>query len=1084
MAFEADRVVVELIAKVDGFDAPVKQSATSFDASMAKISAAATKAEATVSATANKSAAAIQRESAQVSQYARMLGGQLNDVGALLTNPSKSPFIVPAKQAPATSGAIKLVGGAASIMGGIMGGIALSGAIALVGGLVNLISKGKDTEDQVNDLVQKLKEHAEQTRLSEQADAIWSRTLEGLSDRVRRVNEELGKRLQVQSQVDDLTLRQSQSDQRRLQEELTREQARLADLQARLASAPKGGVGLGQGGQTVGVDTAAIANQIEQSKERIEGLQRDLGNAVSGVTQGLIIQGERQGKAMADLSEKARLWAEMQSGILRDLQRDNPTLTLSASQLSAAFETLKKAMSDAAGQGVGIDAAIHKSDELNQQLHLGRTSVANYTTEIRKLAKALEDQAEAAKNAKKETEASAIAAFKRNVIGAEGTGKNPMSSAQGFGGFIAGTWLKEFDKIFPQFRNLSESAKLALRDNKQVADAIIDSYARENAAFLKGFGATVTTANLYLAHVLGAAGAKRVLQAAPNTPVSQVIDRRALAANSFLQKAGTAGGVRTEIARRIGDSSPEQGQALASIDAANEALARQAEAELQRRQAFENELANLQGKELDARQALVTSAQAIEELERLAIQVVRDKYDNNLANLVETGKLHQEEADELKKINDETAKLRLDLVDRRARQRQFAEQEAIFRRASEFQQGVGSAEEDLLHSREQLAQSSRERHELERRLIDLQFQEERLRNQYIIDWAARVQANKDASEAEKADAALAAELAKSRQATADERQSNAQTGNDRSNASPLHAYFDDIQGQAGDLNEAFENIAAGGLATFTDALTNAIVNFRSLGDVGRAVLQTVVAGLVRLAIQQVIMATIGKAVQAASTAASAAQGAAVAAAWAPAAAAASLASFGANAGPAMGALGATYAMSAALATGGGIGGLGFASGGRIVGPGSSTSDSIPINASNDEFMVKATSARRIGYDTLEHINRTGTLPGGEMPAFADGGRITNNYADGGRIMADRAIMPSNDTARAPSWAGGGIGEDALRRIEQAVERGAAAQTPVAVYPTMSPRAVVSSILGDPAAQRELVNFFGNNSTRIGGALGR
>jgi hypothetical protein len=45
MAYEADRVVVELIAKTDGLDAPVKQSASTFDASMTKIAASATKAE-------------------------------------------------------------------------------------------------------------------------------------------------------------------------------------------------------------------------------------------------------------------------------------------------------------------------------------------------------------------------------------------------------------------------------------------------------------------------------------------------------------------------------------------------------------------------------------------------------------------------------------------------------------------------------------------------------------------------------------------------------------------------------------------------------------------------------------------------------------------------------------------------------------------------------------------------------------------------------------------------------------------------------------------------------------------------------
>lgn len=72
------------------------------------------------------------------------------------------------------------------------------------------------------------------------------------------------------------------------------------------------------------------------------------------------------------------------------------------------------------------------------------------------------------------------------------------------------------------------------------------------------------------------------------------------------------------------------------------------------------------------------------------------------------------------------------------------------------------------------------------------------------------------------------------------------------------------------------------------------------------------------------------------------------------------------------------------------GGGNFATGGRIYGMGSGTSDSVPINASKDEYMIKARSAKEIGYNNLDFINRTGMLPWGlsqHRAGYAAGGRV-------------------------------------------------------------------------------------------------
>ena len=53
---------------------------------------------------------------------------------------------------------------------------------------------------------------------------------------------------------------------------------------------------------------------------------------------------------------------------------------------------------------------------------------------------------------------------------------------------------------------------------------------------------------------------------------------------------------------------------------------------------------------------------------------------------------------------------------------------------------------------------------------------------------------------------------------------------------------------------------------------------------------------------------------------------------------------------------------------------GFATGGAIKGAGTGTSDSIPIMASNGEFMIREFAASKLGAQTLDYINKTGELP--------------------------------------------------------------------------------------------------------------
>lgn len=78
-----------------------------------------------------------------------------------------------------------------------------------------------------------------------------------------------------------------------------------------------------------------------------------------------------------------------------------------------------------------------------------------------------------------------------------------------------------------------------------------------------------------------------------------------------------------------------------------------------------------------------------------------------------------------------------------------------------------------------------------------------------------------------------------------------------------------------------------------------------------------------------------------------------------------------------------------------------ATGGAVFGAGTGTSDSIPANLSNGEFVMKASSARKIGYGTLGRMNATGKAPMG----FATGGRVGNGRgSSAAEVKAYNALL--------------------------------------------------------------------------------
>lgn len=75
----------------------------------------------------------------------------------------------------------------------------------------------------------------------------------------------------------------------------------------------------------------------------------------------------------------------------------------------------------------------------------------------------------------------------------------------------------------------------------------------------------------------------------------------------------------------------------------------------------------------------------------------------------------------------------------------------------------------------------------------------------------------------------------------------------------------------------------------------------------------------------------------------------------------------------------------------------FAEGGKVEGPGTATSDSIPAMLSNGEYVINTAAAQAIGYDTLDQINegKVRDWTGGLLSGFSDD--YSTSTANGGKI---------------------------------------------------------------------------------------
>jgi len=171
------------------------------------------------------------------------------------------------------------------------------------------------------------------------------------------------------------------------------------------------------------------------------------------------------------------------------------------------------------------------------------------------------DNAAGEKVARAAPDRSAFEAFLDHLMRAESGGRdtaaNPRSTALGPYQFIKSTFLDLARRRFGvEVQELSEEEILKLRTNRAFARRCAETYSRENFTFLSGQGLQPTFGHLRLAFLLGPFAAARVLQAAPATPVAEVLGPAVIRANPFMARM-SASNLIARTARDVGESASE-----------------------------------------------------------------------------------------------------------------------------------------------------------------------------------------------------------------------------------------------------------------------------------------------------------------------------------------------------------------------------------------------------------------------------------------------------------------------------------------------------------------------------------------------
>lgn len=155
--------------------------------------------------------------------------------------------------------------------------------------------------------------------------------------------------------------------------------------------------------------------------------------------------------------------------------------------------------------------------------------------------------------------------------------------------------------------------------------------------------------------------------------------------------------------------------------------------------------------------------------------------------------------------------------------------------------------DEALKTEEDQATTAADRARIEKELLANDIERQRITNQTVLD---RARAG-DGSITQQDIA-----TAKGNLGDLGRKQSLGVKSIDAQNLGPGAQFLRDLPNTANQLNEAFQNVAVDGLKSMTDGLTDAITGVHSLGDAFRTISKQIIADLIRIAVEQAIVAPI------------------------------------------------------------------------------------------------------------------------------------------------------------------------------------------------------------------------------------
>lgn len=239
---------------------------------------------------------------------------------------------------------------------------------------------------------------------------------------------------------------------------------------------------------------------------------------------------------------------------------------------------------------------------------------------------------------------------------------------------------------------------------------------------------------------------------------------------------------------------------------------------------------------LSAKQSLTSDITEQSALEREMLTIESNRRKAAIDQDALDGKYTQAQADALKALEDKVVFAKYDLVNQR-------ENEELARQQLAIGQAGLSNDMDLLSSQSGLARSQADRRAISLRLLDLQYQQERLALDAIL-------ASKTSTDAEK-------QIAQARLDVLDRLKANDAAGIRRDTMSPMGVYLDGIPRTGDEIRESMESAAVDGLGSLNAGLKEAIKGTGSLADAFDAMGDRIIDKIMDIALQQAILAPIG-----------------------------------------------------------------------------------------------------------------------------------------------------------------------------------------------------------------------------------